>query len=53
MLQKQDWDVTGVTMRHFADDELVAYGTKLMLLHRWHRLGQEVPGTAAKAVTAE
>ena len=25
----------------FDDDELIAYGAKLMLIQRWHRLGQE------------
>jgi len=33
----------------FGDDEVVAYGAKLMLLHRWHRLGREVPVQADKA----
>ncbi|MBT4513431.1 MAG: hypothetical protein HOC20_14655 [Chloroflexi bacterium] len=37
----------------FSDDELVAYGAKLMLLHRWHRLGREVPVQVEKAVVAE
>ena len=33
----------------FADDEVVAYGAKLMLLHRWHRLGREAPVREEKA----
>ncbi len=37
----------------FENDEVATYGAKLMLLQRWHRLGQEVPGPAAKMVTAE
>ncbi len=33
----------------FSDDEVAAYGAKLMLLHRWHRLGREVPVQPEKA----
>lgn len=36
----------------FAEDEVVAYGAKLMLLHRWHRLGQAVP-EQSKEVASE
>ena len=34
----------------FENDELVAYGAKLMLLQRWQRLSREVPAQTEKAM---
>lgn len=34
----------------FADDELAAYGAKLMLLHRWHRLSGQSRHSAESAL---
>ena len=37
----------------FADDELAAYATKLMLLHRWHRLSDAGEPEAVRRVESE